>query len=59
MVKQVDLNINGSYRWDFLKIVVWNCSMKEAMTGYFRKAPYSWSSISKNLIKMNFWSNFL
>ena len=38
MVKQIDVIIDKSYQWDFLKVAVLNGSMKGALTGSFRKA---------------------
>ena len=40
MVMEVVLSINESYWLDFLKVVIWNHSMKGTMTGFFRRAPF-------------------
>ena len=37
MLKQIGISTSEIYQYDFLKVVVWNCSTKREMNGSFPK----------------------
>ena len=52
MVKKITVSTNEIYQLTFLKKVVLNCSLKEAMTSFFYRAPCLLPSISKKSAKL-------
>ena len=52
MVKKITVSTNEIYQLTFLKKVVLNCSLKEAMTSFFYGAPCLLPSISKKSAKL-------